>query len=130
MKTHLILFLLLMATLSVVSCDDNTETPKGKGKVVFYTNAQAKLNCGPFDVDVFIADEFIGSISEPYLDDTPPECKDSTLTVIMEKQAGVYEYTAEMDCGNYGQWSGEFEIFPDSCNKVFLDINNCNPKID
>jgi hypothetical protein len=128
MKTHVILFLLLITALSLVNCDDNTNNSKDEGRIVFYTVVQAKLNCGPFNVDIFIENDSIGSISEPYLDDTPPECKNSALTVMLEKQTGVYKYTAKMDCGQYGQWTGEFEILPDSCSKVFLDIDNCNPK--
>jgi len=129
MKTHIILFLLLTTSFAVVSCDDNTDNSEGEGRIVFYTDAQAKLNCGPFDVEIFIENDFVGSISEPYLNDTSPEGKDSTLTVIVEKQAGVYEYTAKMDCGNYGQWTGEFEISPNLCSMVFLGINDCKPKI-
>lgn len=127
MKTHLILTFLI-AIMTICSCDKNDNNSPKTGNVVFYTNAQAILNCGSFNVDLFIENDSIGSISEPYVDDTRPDCINSAMTVMLKKQVGVYKYTAKINCGQYGEWNGEFEILPDSCSQVFLDISNCNPK--
>lgn len=130
-KTHFILTFLI-TIMTVYGCNKNDENSSKTGNVVFYTNAQAILNCGPFDVDVdiYIENDSVGSISEPYVDDIYPDCINSTMTVKLEKKVGVYKYIAIMDCGQYGEWKGEFEILPDSCTYVFLDIYNCNPKND
>lgn len=101
-----------------------------KGRIVFYSNAQAILNCGSFDIVVYINNDSLGIISESYIEETQPDCINSNSTFLLEKKTGKYNYTATMDCGQYGEWSGEFEIFTDSCSFVFLDINNCNPKND
>ena len=100
------------------------------GKVVFYTDAQAMVNCGPFIVDIYIGDDLEGSISEPYVEESIPDCINSTLTVVLEKETGVYNYTAIAECGQYGMWSGEINILPNTCSVVFLDINDWSPKED
>lgn len=129
MKTHLILSF-LVSIMTFCSCDKNDNDSSKTGDVLFYTNAQAMLNCGPFNVDVYIENDSVGSISEPYVDDTYPDCINSTMTVKLVNKVGIYNYTAKMVCGQYGEWKGQFEILPDSCSYVFLDINNCNPKND
>ena len=129
MKTHFIITFLI-TILTFYSCDMNDNDSSKTGNVVFYTNAQAMLNCGPFNVDVYIENDSIGSISEPYVDDSYPDCINSTMTVKSENKVGIYKYTARIDCGQYGEWKGELEILPDSCSYIFLDINNCNPKND
>ncbi len=125
-----ILFLCGVIILMAFSCDKKDDNSNNEGKIVFYTNAQAILNCGPFNVDIYIDNDSVGSISEPYIEDTHPDCINSTLTVMLEKKTGKYNYTAKLDCGQYGEWSGEFEIIPDSCTFIYLDINQCNPKND
>lgn len=129
MKTHLILTF-LFSIMTFYSCDKNDNDSFKTGNVVFYTNAQAMLNCGPFNVDVYIENDSVGSISEPYVDETYPDCINSTMTVKLENKVGIYKYSAKIDCGQYGEWKGELEILPDSCSYIFLDINNCNPKND
>jgi hypothetical protein len=129
----LTIFLLLLPFCTIMlgaGCEKDDNDSSKTGNVVFYTNAQAMLNCGPFNVDVYIENDSVGSISEPYVDDTYPDCINSTMTVKLENKVGIYNYTARMDCGQYGEWKGELEILTDSCSYVFLDINNCNPKND
>ncbi|MBN1971091.1 MAG: hypothetical protein JW870_17120 [Candidatus Delongbacteria bacterium] len=129
MKTHLI-FTFLISIITFSSCDKNNDNSTEIGNVIFYTNAQALLNCGPFDVTIKINDESVGAISEAYVEDFQPNCTNTNSTLLIEKAQGSYNYTATIDCGQYGNWSGEFEIIKDSCIYVFLDINNCNPKND
>ena len=100
------------------------------GKAVFYTNAQAMLDCGPFNVDIYIGEDFVGSITDFYLEESSPDCINSAKTVMVEKDMGVYEYRALANCGQYGAWSGKVRIMSNSCSVVFLDLNDCNPKED
>lgn len=117
-------FLLVMA---FCSCDKSENISTDTGKIIFYTNAQAMLNCGPFNVDVFINNDSIGTLSEPYIERIQPTCMKTASTLMIEKKAGKYNYSAKMNCGQYGSLSGECEIIPNTCNFVFLDILNCNP---
>ncbi len=129
MNAHLILNILILF-MTFNSCDKNDDNPSDTGKVIFYTNAQALLNCGPFDVEIIIDNESSGIISEAYVEDFQPNCTNTSSTLLIEKVIGSYNYTANIDCGQYGSWSGEFKITKDSCTKIFLDIKNCNPKND
>lgn len=86
------------------------------------------FNCGPFDVDVYINNDFEGAISGPSIKDPHPECKSSDTTVLVERKAGKYKYTAEIDCGDNKGWSGEVEVIANSCIYVYLDIDSCNLK--
>ena len=55
----------------VGSCDKEDAS----GTVLFYTNAQFLLNCGPFEVEVFINDSYAGTIELPLLPiDSIPNC--------------------------------------------------------
>ncbi len=129
MKANFIFICFLTITI-IGSCDKKDEYSTKDGRIVFYTNAQAMLNCGPFDVDVYIRNNSVGLISEPYIDDTPPECNNSSSTLMIERKPGFYAYNAKINCGQYGEWSDEFEVVSDSCTHIFLDISNCNPKND
>ena len=77
-----ILLSILILVGFLISCDKENNT----GKVTFYTNAQAVLNCGPFDVEIYIDNSLEGIIKEPYLPlNETPECNSSnseTLLVI------------------------------------------------
>lgn len=129
MKTKKILLIVpfLFMIIGTGGCEKNNNLPQ-KGKVVFYTNAQAMLNCGIFNVDIYINNDSVGSIIESYTSDSYPDCVNSTMTVAVEKKIGKYNYVAKIDCGQYGVWTGEFDIVPDSCTYIFLDIKNCNLK--
>ena len=128
MKTNFF-YVFLILILTINSCD-KTDSSNEIGKVVFYTNAQGMLNCGSFNVDIYIDNDSVGSIHEPYVDDIQPECINSSTAILIEKKTGRHNYNAKMDCGQYGSWSGEITIISDSCTFIFLDIANCNPKND
>lgn len=127
-KLKSLLMLLCICLCLGVGCDDSDDNSTKQGNVIFYTNAQAMLNCGPFDVDVYIDDELIGTISEPFVEDEEPDCVNTSETLMVSKKAGKYNYTAKMDCGQDGEWTGEFQIIHDSCLRIFLDIEDCNIK--
>lgn len=105
-------------------CEKDSTTLK-TGKVIFYTNAQAMLNCGPFNVTISVDDNEAGSISDPYVNDRLPDCINTSSTIVLEKTKGKHGYTARMACGQYGYWTGEFEILNDNCVYIFLDIKDC-----
>ncbi len=122
-------FLLMVMFLTGISCsktesEDNLliESLNKKSKIVFFTNAQAILNCGPFDVNVYLDSTLVGSISEPYMVDSFPDCSQKSNTLIIEKESGTYHYSATANCNNYADWSGTISIKPDTCYKIFLDI--------
>lgn len=113
-------FILLMTISCAKESSDNL------GKVVFFSNAQAMLNCGKFNVDIYIGDSFVGSLSDPYVDSKQPECSSSSGTLVLEKEPGKYSCSAIIDCGQYGWWDEEIEIKADSCIKIFFDFNEIN----
>jgi len=125
MKTTLLKLSFIFLLLGLMGAGCKKDVISGNGKIVFYTNAQALLNCGPFNVNIFIDDGLVGSISKPYIEEAYPDCVNSTATLLVDKNSGKYSYTAEMNCGQYGAWVGEVEIYPDSCIYVFLDIDDC-----
>ena len=115
--------------LTGISCsktesEDNSliKSLNKKSKIVFFTNAQAILNCGPFDVNVYLDSTLVGSISEPYMVDSFPDCSQKSNTLLIEKDSGTYHYSATANCNNYADWTGTISIKPDTCYKIFLDI--------
>ncbi len=109
--------------LALISCDKGKD--ESTGKVTFYTNAQAVLNCGSFDVEIYIDNSMEGTIKEPYppLDDAP-ECnsKSSETLLVIEKPEGDYEFTARLTCSETLKYMGEFRVKKDSCSLVYIDL--------
>ena len=103
--------------------DINSDKDNLKGKMVFFTNAQALLYCGSFNVDIYIDSVLTGSIPKGKLIDSLDLCTESNYTLLIEKNEGHYEYYARANCGDYGTWSGTVDILPDSCQKIFLDVS-------
>lgn len=116
-----ILLSILILVGFLISCDKENNT----GKVTFYTNAQAVLNCGPFDVEIYIDNSLEGIIKEPYLPlNETPECNSSnseTLLVI-EKPEGDYEFTARLTCSETLKYIGDFKVKNDSCTLVYINL--------
>lgn len=125
MKTTILKISVFLLLFSLMGAGCEKDATLKNGKIVFYTNAQALLNCGPFNVDIFINDDLVGSISESYVEETYPECVNSNATLLVEKKTGKYNYTAKMNCGQYGSWVHEVEVYSDSCVYVFLDMDDC-----
>lgn len=120
-------YILLFVLIFFIQCNSNENdvSPTNTGKAVFYTNAQALINCGPGHiVNVYVENDALGAILNPSTEGISlPECANSEKTVVYVNKPGIYNYTAELDCGEI-DWSGEFEIFRDSCTKVFLSLEN------
>jgi hypothetical protein len=120
MKLKIICF--FMFTLLLLNCEKKESLPAGK--VVFYTNLQAMVNCGPFKVNVFIGDKKVGSIEEPYTDDILPDCSNSAYTLVVHKEPGYYTCRA-VGCATL-ECIKDFEVVADSCSYVFFDISDFN----
>ncbi|HQB19669.1 MAG TPA: hypothetical protein PK495_03720 [Bacteroidales bacterium] len=134
MKTKLNLSLMVLV-LTTISCskiergnNTLTESLNNAGNVLFYTNAQMILNCGEFDVDIYIDNVLVGTLTRAFLPTgSVPSCNEvnSEEIVKIQKKEGSYSYVALINCSNYGKCEGEFIVSKDSCTKVFLDIYKC-----
>ena len=120
---QIVLFLLLITCLFLISCkkdcDENT------GNVLFYTNAQAMLNCGPFDMEIYIDDSFEGKIEKPLTqEDENIDCsyENSEYFLNLEKREGDYEFKAKLTCSENLKYLGGFTVKKDSCSVVFIDL--------
>lgn len=109
----------------IVGCERNDIDDKNTGTVTFYTNAQFALNCGPFDVEIYIDSILAGILEEPFLPvNKTPEGNISsgktTLTII--KPEGEYEFTARLTCSETLKYLGDFTVKKDSCYLVYIDL--------
>jgi hypothetical protein len=115
--------LLLTILFSLVSCEKENDFD---GELTFYTNAQALLNCGPFDIYVYVDSEQVGILSQALAlleTDPQPNCGDP-LCLTIKKKEGEYSFSAEGECGYENLfWEGDFQIMKDSCTRIFLDLN-------
>ena len=73
MKTKLNLSLMVLV-LTTISCskiergnNTLTESLNNAGNVLFYTNAKMILNCGEFDVDIYIDNVLVGTLTRAFL---------------------------------------------------------------
>jgi hypothetical protein len=121
MKRNFIITILIF--IALINCsEDNDEYT---GKVAFYTNAQTVLNCGSFDVEIYVNNSLIGTIEEPYLPlDETPECNSNTseTLLVIEKPEGDYEFTARLTCSETLKYMGDFKVKKDSCSLVYIDL--------
>jgi hypothetical protein len=113
---------LIIILSSLISCDKNDEYD---GRATFYTNAQALLNCGSFEVSVYVDGEEFGTLSQalaPKETDPVPNCG-APLTLTIKLKKGDYTYSAEGECAyEKFSWEGDFRIVKDSCTRIFLDL--------
>lgn len=126
MKTHMI-FTFLISIMILYSCEKNvSDSKKEYGNVLFYTNAQFLLNCGEFDVNIYIDDSKKGVISQSFLPlDSIPSCDttDANKTLKLKMEVGNYNYSADFYCSNNNQWTGNFDIKKDSCTIIYLSLS-------
>jgi len=93
MNNNLKILIVSIILITLISCEKKDEY-NYDGEVSFYTNAQAFLNCGEFDVDVYIDGNKIGALSKPVpilATDKQPDCG-SPLTLTIKKEIGEYVY--------------------------------------
>ena len=118
MKTIL---LYIFLALALFKCTQDYIKPFGT--VLFYTNIQFFLNCGPFDVEIYINGEYKGKIVQPLLPiDSIPNCNsiDSLTILKIELPVGQYDYEAKASCLEYIDISGEFIITEEGCTIVHV----------
>jgi hypothetical protein len=131
-KQNILIFIIIFLNVLTVLSQNNTyENPNTNysldtGTVIFYTNAQALLNCGPFKVEIKINNKYAGIINKAYVKDFQPNCTNDSSVFLIKKVVGYYNYTAKIDCEQYGKWNGNFKVKNNSCTKIFLDIKNIN----
>ncbi len=119
------IFLIPVILIFVTACKKNTPDDKNTGKVTFYTNAQLVLNCGPFDVEVYIDSSLAGTLESSFLPtNEAPACNASPGKTILSvnKPEGEYEFTARLTCSETLKYLGNFKIKKDSCSLVFIDL--------
>ena|GEM_PF-2543032 len=126
MKNKILTLVLAMLFASCEKDDkkDSIETTK----TVFYTNAQIVTNCGDFNVDVYIDEEYKGTLQTAYsAGETSILCnakaEDGSLLIVNLKQ-GKHTYKAIPDCVEKEVYYGEFNIENTGCQSVFIDIFN------
>lgn len=122
MKRKIIYMLLFLTSLPSCQKDEDNTT----GEIVFYTNAQAMLNCGPFDVNVYLDGDNAGTLSTPYVSDTRPHLQESDGSVlVVEKEPGHYTYSACFSCGDSPHnCDGNIVIVAGQKSYVFLNIDS------
>ena len=98
-----------------------------KGKVLFCTNSYI-INC-PFSIEISVENKIIDTLNAASEYNTNNcSCPDTFgIGLSFEMTPGNYNYSArEINCSTTNKtdnWNGEFTIKPDSCETVFLDIN-------
>jgi hypothetical protein len=120
---RLVFLSLLTIVIFLKGCDK--ENDENTGRVTFYTNAQAVMNCGSFDVEIYIDNSLEGIIKKPNLPlDNTPECnsKNSETLLVIYKPEGNYEFTARLTCSETLKYMGEFKVKKDSCSLVYIDL--------
>lgn len=121
---------LLFATLllaAFASCKKDKES-NDTVKVMFYTNAHLYVNCGGFDVRVYVDDKLCGILNNsraPKEISIPCDEKDESGILAVEVEKNVeHTYRAESECdgGILKQPKGGFCFSDDECHSVFLDF--------
>ena len=121
MNKTIIIFILSIITL--LGCDSNHD--QFTNNVIFYTNAQAVLNCGLFDVEIYMDSSLVGVIKEPLVPlDSTPDCNstNSETILVIDKPEGEYEFTARLTCSETLKYLGTFIVNMDSCSLVYVDL--------
>lgn len=125
MKKLLLAALILAAFASCKKDKESNDTVK----ILFYTNAQMIVNCGPFNVDVYVDDKLVGTLENPYSDkkvSIPCDIKDengSILAVEVEKGKD-HTYIAKGDCKTNMTCSGGFCFTDFDCQSIFIDFSD------
>ena len=121
--------LALVLAVLFASCEkDDKKDCAETTKTFFYTNAQIVTNCGDFNLDVYIDDEYKGTLQTAYsADETSISCdakiEDGALLIVNLKQ-GKHTYKAIPDCVKNRVYYGEFNIENAECQSVFIDFFN------
>ena len=119
-----VLILWMLFALLFNSCEKTDYS----GKAVIYTNAQALVNCGQWNVQIYIDGKKAGTLELPYTSDASPSCDDSggSNVLVLAMRPGAYTCTAKFDCSSFPDWNSSFEIKADSCSRIYIDFRTVN----
>lgn len=120
---NLLLAALILAAFA--GCKKDKESSTDSTKVYFYTNAHLYVNCGPFDVNVYVDDKLCGTLRLSAPEEFNP-CEEKGeyrffLEVEVEKNR-EHIYHAVSECGTSKVLKGGFCFSDDECHSVFLDF--------
>ena len=118
----------LLILAAFASCKKDKETSSDSTKVFFYTNAQMILNCGPFNVDVYVDDKLCGTLENAYSDkrvSLPCDVKDTNgaILAVDVEQGKEHTWKAVANCGIEMTCRGGFCISEDGCQTIFIDFS-------
>ncbi len=119
---NLLLAALILAAFA--GCKKDKESSTDSTKVYFYTNAHLYVDCGPFDVNVYVDDKLCGTLRLSATEEFNPCEKGEDrffLEVEVEKNR-EHTYKAVSECGISKELKGEFCFSDDECHSVFLDF--------
>jgi len=118
MKKAILITIIFLAGLQ--TCKE--KTGRSEGMALIYTNAQALVNCGPFEVEVYIDGELSGTIAEPWIADSVPTVTDTDQILLLTLDAGTYTCFST-GCSSV-EYEKEFEVAEGECTPVFMDFSN------
>jgi len=95
-----------------------------KGRLVFYTNIPAFVDCKDAKVDIYVDSIYAGSISKATIFDTLTSCHQSNSTLVVEKDTGDVNYYAKISCGDMSTRTLTVKVEKGFCQKIHLDYKN------
>ena len=131
---------LLLAALILAAfagCKKDKESSIDSTKVYFYTNAHLYVDCGPFDVNVYVDDKLCGTLrlsateefnpwekgeDEFFHEDEVEKIEDGFFLDVEVEKNREHTYKAVSECGTSKELKGEFCFSDDECHSVFLDF--------
>lgn len=131
---------LLLAALILAAfagCKKDKESSIDSTKVYFYTNAHLYVDCGPFDVNVYVDDKLCGTLrlsateefnpcekgeDEFFNEDEVEKIEDGFFLEVEVEKNREHTYKAVSECGTSKELKGEFCFSDDECHSVFLDF--------
>ncbi len=132
---NLLLAALILAAFA--GCKKDKESSIDSTKVYFYTNAHLYVNCGPFDVNVYVDDKLCGTLrlsapeefnpcekgeDEFFHEDEVEKIEDGFFLEVEVEKNREHTYKAVSECGISKELKGEFCFSDDECHSVFLDF--------
>ena len=140
---NLLLAALILAAFA--GCKKDKESSTDSTKVYFYTNAHLYVNCGAFDVNVYVDDKLCGVLRLSAPEEFNPcekgedgvsqgvELKGEDGVVVEKIEDGFFlevevekniehTYKAVSECGESKELKGDFCFSDDECHSVFLDF--------
>lgn len=120
------LFLAALILAAFASCKKDKDSSSDSTKVYFYTNAHTRVNCGGFDVNVYVDDKLCGVLQNSFIPEGVNPCEekggDGHILVVEVEKDIEHTYTAVSECGINWVCKGGFCFSDNECHSVFLDF--------